>query len=107
MARSSNSRADYTRSSRYSVGVQVYAHKGKLIPSTVGSPAFDNYTRALDRAEYQMGMIPAGYEARPDLVSNLFFGGTDAWWKVMCMNNFTDPFEHVIPGYQILLPATY
>ena len=84
----------------------MYSHKGKRIPSTVGSKNFDAYLTSLDRGEYQIGMVPAGYEARPDLISHLFFGSTDAWWKVMCMNNIVDPFEGIMPGYQILLPST-
>ena len=105
MVRSSNARADSVRSSRYGVGVQVYNHKGRAIPSTVGSIKFDRFLRSIDNAEYKLGMIPAGYEARPDLISNLFFGSTDSWWRVMCMNNIPDPFEGIIPGYQVLLPA--
>lgn len=92
------------KTSRYTTGVVHYYHRGKVITSTLGSFSFDRYINALGKAEYDLGSIPAGYEARPDLISHLFFGKTEVWWKLMLINNIPDPFEGLKVGNQILLP---
>ena len=101
--RSSNSQSN-AKTSRYKVGVVNYFHKGKTITSTLGSEEFDNYIGSLQEGEFQLGRIPAGYEARPDLISNLFMGNTDHMWKLLLINNIPDPFEGLKVGQQILLP---
>ena len=89
---------------RYNKGVIFYTHKGKTTTSTVGSRSFDAYIRGLSSGTYDLGRIPAGYDQRPDLISNLFFGDSDSWWKLMIANNIWDPFEGLKVGNQILLP---
>jgi len=104
MPRSSNSKAGGAKTSRYNKGVVNYLHKGKVVTSTLGSVPFDNYIKALEKAEYDLGRVPAGYDSRPDLISHLFFGKTEVWWKLMLINSITDPFEGLAVGNQLLLP---
>ena len=104
MQRSSNPKANSSRTSRYKVGVVHYSHRGKVVTSTVGSRRFDQYINSLTSSEYAAGRVPAGYDSRPDLISHLFFGKTDNWWKLMLLNNIADPFEGLSTGEQILLP---
>tara|TARA_Y100000034_G_C6841283_1_gene380675 strand:+ start:514 stop:819 length:306 start_codon:yes stop_codon:yes gene_type:complete len=92
------------KSSRYRVGVINYSHRGKTVTSTVGSESFDRYIATVGRSEYDLGRIPAGYDSRPDLISHLFFGKTDLWWRIMVINGIPDPFEGLAVGNQILLP---
>jgi hypothetical protein len=54
----------------------------------------------------RVGKIPAGFEHRPDLISNLFFGTPGYWWYLMLVNGVTDPFEGFNSGDQILIPVT-
>jgi len=103
---SSNSRANSSRTSRYRIGVTRYHHRGKTITSTVGNERFDKYLETLSTGIYDLGKIPAGYDSRPDLISHLFFGKTDVWWRLMLINNIPDPFEGLAVGNQILLPQT-
>lgn len=90
--------------SRYKKGVVFYSHKGKTITSTVGNKVFEDYTKSISEGNYRLGKIPAGYASRPDSISRVFFGNVNRWWLVMLINNFTDPFESIKPGYNILLP---
>jgi hypothetical protein len=51
-----------------------------------------------------VGYIPAGYEHRPDLISNLFYGSPKNWWLLMLVNSVEDPFEGFNVGDSILIP---
>jgi hypothetical protein len=90
--------------SRYKEGVVSYNHRGKVTTSTLGSRSFDSYVNSVSTGEYRLGKIPPGYELRPDLISSLFFGGTESWWRLMITNNIWDPFEGLNVGSQLLLP---
>lgn len=100
----SNPTADPLDTSRYNTGVVRYYHRGRTTSSSVGSGRFDNYVKSVSKGTYALGRVPAGYELRPDLISNLFFGNTDSWWKLMIINNINDPFEGLKVGNQLLLP---
>jgi hypothetical protein len=80
-------------------------HKGKTVATTVGSPLYEG---ALSQLQATTGgeekFIPAGYANRPDLISNLFFAGPQAWWEVMAINGLSDPFESLNVGDRISLP---
>lgn len=102
--RASNPKSNSSNTSRYKVGVVNYYHKGKVITSTLGDENFDNYIKSLEKGEYRLGTIPAGYDLRPDLISNLFLGKTDLMWKLMFINNIPDSFEGFKVGQQLLLP---
>lgn len=92
-------------SSRYSIGVTEYQHKGKTITSVVGDKSFDKLTRFSESIySYDVGYIPAGYEHRPDLISDLFYNTPGYWWLLMLVNNITDPFEGFNVNDRILIP---
>ena len=63
-----------------------YKHKGKLISSRVGSPEFDKYLLSIDYSSYSLGKIPPQYAYRPDLIANLWYGTSYAWWEVLIVN---------------------
>lgn len=44
-------------------------------------------------------------EFRPDLVSNMFFGAPDFWWKIMELNGMKDILEFRA-GRNIILPGS-
>lgn len=49
--------------------------------------------------------ITKDMEYRPDLVSNLFFGVPDFWWRIMEMNHMFDILEFK-SGRNIMLPGS-
>lgn len=51
-----------------------------------------------------VGYIPAGYEHRPDLISNLFYDTVTKDWLIMMFNNIKDPFQELNVGDRVLLP---
>ena len=88
---------------RYSHGVRILQHRGKNITTSVGSD-MDNLVKDLPNLPTRLGVIPAGFEHRPDLISNIFFGSPGYWWYLMQVNGITDPFEGFNSGDQILIP---
>lgn len=89
----------------YSKDYNVYRHRNARVTSILHSKDFDSLTRNLETAyTYKVGYIPNGYEHRPDLISNLFFGTPDKWWLLMLVNNITDPFEGFKVNDRILIP---
>ena len=75
-------------------------HKGKTILTTVGHSAGDSLFGGSNLGE---SYIPAGYQHRPDLISNLFFGDPSHWWIILGKNGLTDPFESLNVGDRINL----
>lgn len=49
--------------------------------------------------------ITKDVEYRPDLVSNMFFGTPDFWWRIMEMNNMIDILEFRA-GRNIIMPSS-
>lgn len=91
--------------SRYNLGEVEYFHKDKLVNSTVGSKKQDNRIKNLDLLyNYDVAVVPVGYEHRPDLISNVFFGTPAYWFLILEINNITDPFESLNVGDEILIP---
>ena len=89
----------------YSLDAEIVTHKEARITTIVNSPLFDNYIQNLDDVyQYDVGYIPAGYEHRPDLISNLFYGSPKNWWLLMLVNGITDPFEGFRLNQRILIP---
>jgi len=81
-----------------STDYMVLLHKGKTTLTTVGSPTGGTQFSNMSLGE---SYIPAGYEHRPDLISNLFFGSPDNWWVILGMNGISDPFESLNIGDRI------
>ena len=91
--------------SRYQNGKVEYTHRGVKVLSSVGSPEADNFILYPKRVfEYQTGYIPAGFEHRPDRISELFYDTPAYWWLLMVVNNIVDPYEGFNVGDEILIP---
>jgi len=89
----------------YSVDVLKNPFRNTKINTIVGSPVFDTMTTFMDDAySYEVGYVPAGYEHRPDLISNVFYGSPKNWWLLMLVNGITDPFEGFNVNQRILIP---
>jgi hypothetical protein len=86
----------------YRLGGGIVNHKGKNI-FIADSIALANYLNSL-QGSVEIGIIPAGYEHRPDLISNLFYGTVTKDWMVVMFNNIKDPFQELNVGDKILLP---
>ena len=92
--------------SRFSIGTDSVVHRGRRTISTVGNKDSDRFVENLESAySYRVGFVPAGYEHRPDLISNIFFGTPAYWWLILEINNITDPFEGLNVGDRILIPT--
>ena len=92
-------------SSRYARGSTLITHKGNSTVTTVGSPGYSNFKTFINAtSNNSIGYVPAGYEHRPDLISNLFYGSPDNWWLLMLVNGFSDPFESFLLNQRILIP---
>lgn len=91
--------------SRYDKGFVDYLHKGKTIRSSVGNSLQDLFsTNPKETYTFDIGIIPVGYEHRPDLISNVFYGTPNFWWLILSYNNINDPFEGLNIGDTILIP---
>ena len=89
----------------YAVDYVEESFKNTRINTIVNSPIFDNLALNIETAyEYDVGYIPAGYEHRPDLISNVFYGSPKNWWLLMFVNGITDPFEGFNANQRILIP---
>jgi hypothetical protein len=89
----------------YAVDSRTVKHRGVLTTTIVNTPIFDSIISNLDTSyEYDVGYIPAGYEHRPDLISNLFYGSPKNWWLLMLVNSVNDPNEGFKQNDRILIP---
>ena len=82
----------------------VMKHKDKNILTSVGSGIYENHVRNLLSRRSTPGIVPTGYDHRPDLIANIYLGQPDAWWIISEMNAVTDPFEQLNIGDSIRLP---
>jgi hypothetical protein len=89
----------------YAFDEVTVSHRNVTTNTIVNSKKFDNLIQNLDTAyEYQVGYVPAGYQHRPDLISNVFYGTPKNWWLLMLVNNIEDPFEGFNEHDAILIP---
>lgn len=85
-------------SSRYANSSVIYYTENKLL-------TFKTYKKQPTRLSQQdkYYVITAGYEYRPDLVSNKVYGIPDFWWRIMEANNIKDIFDFKT-GLNIRIP---
>jgi hypothetical protein len=84
--------------------VQV-KHLNKDTLTIVNSEVYDKILQNIDEYyEYEVGYVPEGYEHRPDLISQVFYGTPKNWWLLMVVNNISDPFEGFNINEKILIP---
>jgi len=89
----------------YSFDANVYLHRDAKVTTILNSTVFEDLIKNIDTAYvYQTGYVPEGYEHRPDLISNVFYGTPDNWWLLMLVNNISDPFEGFYTNQRILIP---
>jgi hypothetical protein len=89
----------------YAIEVNTIKHRGVPVTTIVNSPYYDNLLSNLESAyTYDVGYVPAGYEHRPDLISNVFYGTPKNWWLLMLVNSITDPNEGFYLNQKILIP---
>jgi hypothetical protein len=87
----------------YKMGVNFVYHKGKIIATSLHT-GLPQYLRNLSKLSYEVGYIPAGYEHRPDLISDLFYDTVAFDWLIMMFNNIKDPFQELNVNDRILIP---
>jgi len=89
----------------YALDSQQVRHRGVLTTTIVNTPKFDSLIMNLDTAyDYEVGYVPRGYEHRPDLISNVFYGSPKNWWLLMLVNGINDPGEGFMVNQKILIP---
>jgi glutathionyl-hydroquinone reductase len=87
----------------YKISNTVVNHRGKTVITSLNSK-LDEFINSLRFKEIEVGYIPAGYEHRPDLISNLFYDTVTYDWMILMFNNIKDPFQELNVGDRILLP---
>jgi hypothetical protein len=93
--------------SRFNAGFLTIQHKGKAIPTSVGSKTYEALyggTSPNSLLGLSLKQIPLGFANRPDLIANLFLKSPSLWWKVCEANNIFDVFEQLQSGDGIYLP---
>ncbi len=89
----------------YSIDVNTVTHRNVQTTTIVNTEKYDSILQNLDTSyEYEVGYVPAGYEHRPDLISNVFYGSPKNWWLLMLVNGISDPTEGFLPNQNILIP---
>lgn len=95
-------------SSRNNFGVIDISHKGKVIPTSVGSKMYeDTFCGLQSNTNFPntMANIPIGYTHRPDLIANLWLGTSGFWWLLCQRNNIFDVFEQLNSQDRIYIPV--
>jgi hypothetical protein len=88
---------------QYTAGLINVTHRGKVIASVDKNKLYET-VKNLEYVDIDVGYIPAGYEHRPDLISDLFYNTVTKDWLIVMFNNIKDPFQQLNAGDRILLP---
>jgi len=90
---------------KYSDTQRTSVHKNKVVASSLHKESIVSLIKKLSEDyEYEIGYIPNGYEGRPDLISNVYYGTSDLMWLLMYANGITDPFEGFYLNRKIKIP---
>lgn len=87
----------------YNLGNFQVVHKFKNI-TVSESVSVSDFIDQLSVNGYTVGKIPPGYEHRPDLISDLFYGTVTKDWVIVMFNKIKDPFQQLNAGDEILIP---
>jgi hypothetical protein len=80
-------------------------HRSKVVGSSINSDYIDSLIEILaGDYDYEIAYIPNGYESRPDLISNVYYGNSDLGWLIMYANGITDPFEELYLNRKLKIP---
>lgn len=96
-----NARKFVNVSSRYAESPVVYYTEKKLLTY----PLYKK-TKIQSSKKDKFTIISKGYEYRPDLMANEFYGAPDFWWKIMEANNLKDIFQFK-SGLSIRIPGAF
>jgi len=89
----------------YSFDSNTVSHRNVRVTTILNTPKFDSMLANLNDAyEYEVGYVPEGFEHRPDLISNVFYGTPKNWWLLMMVNGIADPNEGFQVNEKILIP---
>ena len=89
----------------YALDSNTVTHRNAKVKTIYNAPAYDKLIRNLEDAyNYEVGYVPLGYEHRPDLISNVFYGTPAYWWLLMLVNSISDPSEGFKVADRILIP---
>jgi hypothetical protein len=94
---------------RAAYGQVFINHKGRRIPTSVGSDRYEGVfsgEKSLRVFPSTNGNIPIGYAHRPDLIANLFLNTSEAWWIVCERNAVFDVFEQLKSGTALKIPVS-
>jgi len=86
-----------------SVGNSAVIHKGKRILVS-DAEALKQTLDSINIDTVDVGYVPAGYEHRPDLISDYFYNTVNNDWLIMMYNNISDPLQQLNVGDRILIP---
>ena len=87
----------------YSYDANIVEHRNAKIATIINSD-FDSLIEDIETVfEYEVGYVPPGFEHRPDLISNVFYGTPKNWWLLMLVNGISDPFEGFALDQRILI----
>lgn len=86
------------KASPYELGSEKVSHRGRLIQTQLGVKDEIVYS------SFEVGFIPPGYEHRPDLISNVYYGTPSYWWLILEANGIADPFESLNVNDRIIIP---
>jgi hypothetical protein len=78
-------------------------HKDKKLVKA-DSEAIYNFLESINLEKVEVVYIPAGYEHRPDLISQYFYNTVKNDWIIMMYNNISDPFQQLNVGDRLLIP---
>ena len=87
----------------YKIGANIVKHKSKSIATSLNTQ-FDSYMSIIQKGKFEVAYIQAGYEHRPDLLSELFYSTVTYDWLIVMANNIKDPFQELNAGDRILIP---
>lgn len=92
-------------SSPYSIGFLDIKHRDATVRTIFNSNEVDSMIASFGSFyQFEIGYVPEGYQHRPDLISNVFYGSPKYWWLLMLVNNISDPFEGFYVNQKILIP---
>lgn len=93
------------KSSQYYFGFTDVEHRNEVVRTTLNS-SYQNLLPVIEnKFEYTVGIVPAGFEHRPDLISEVFYNTPEYWWLLLVFNNIPDPYEGLNVGDRILIPT--
>lgn len=89
----------------YDLGFEDIVHKNRKVRSVSLSEEANDFVANLDDGfDYDVVYIPAGFEHRPDLISEIFYDTPTLDWLIMLVNSLYDPFENFNVGDRLLIP---